>query len=385
MKKILLIFAFLGILFEYNLPVISGASAISSESIVLQKLIHRKEAVKRQAEAATNRIEEIEKEKERAVLDMRTLMEQIEEASSDLMNIQSKINAATAKLLVTEKQLETAIHHADERNVQVQSRVVMIYKEGYVPYLDVLLHSASFSDFLQRADSLLFMIRREKELFEIAKREKRIVEQKIDGMERLLSELSTSYNELTFIKKTLQVKEKNKEVLIASLASEVEELEELTEEQEAFLLEVARTESELLRKQTASGSVKFAYPLVKKARLSSGFGTRTDPVTGKKGASHKGVDFAAPAGTNILASKEGTVLVTDWISGYGNTVIIDHGGGVWTLYAHMRSIDARQGDNVKKGEVIGEVGATGKATGNNLHFEVRVNEKAVDPKPYLGL
>src|SRR5690606_18449032 len=107
--------------------------------------------------------------------------------------------------------------------------------------------------------------------------------------------------------------------------------------------------------------------------------------TGKKGASHKGVDFAAPAGTDIIASKDGTVIVTDGISGYGNTVIIDHGEGIWTLYAHMRSISARQGSKVKIGEIIGEVRSTGKATGNNLQFEGRVNEDAVDPKPYIGL
>ncbi len=120
------------------------------------------------------------------------------------------------------------------------------------------------------------------------------------------------------------------------------------------------------------------------ARLSSGYGTRVHPITGKtKG--HTGVDLAAPQGTDIHAAEGGVVIVAEWWSGYGNTVIIDHGDNVWTLYGHIRNdgIKVEKGEHVKKGQKIAEVGSTGNSTGPHLHFEVRINGSPVDPMPYL--
>lgn len=120
------------------------------------------------------------------------------------------------------------------------------------------------------------------------------------------------------------------------------------------------------------------------ARLSSGYGMRIHPITGVK-KNHTGVDLAAPQGTDIHAAQDGVVIVAEWWSGYGNTVIIDHGDNVWTLYGHIRSggIKVEKGQQVKKGETIAEVGSTGNSTGPHLHFEVRINGNPVDPMPYL--
>ncbi len=121
-------------------------------------------------------------------------------------------------------------------------------------------------------------------------------------------------------------------------------------------------------------------------RLSSGFGTRVHPITGKV-KKHTGVDLAAPQGTDIHAAADGVVTVAQWWNGYGNTVVIDHGNGVWTLYGHIRDggINVSPGQTVKRGEKIAEVGSTGNSTGPHCHFEVRINGEPVDPVPYLGL
>ncbi|MNI10557.1 Murein DD-endopeptidase MepM [compost metagenome] len=120
------------------------------------------------------------------------------------------------------------------------------------------------------------------------------------------------------------------------------------------------------------------------ARLSSGYGTRVHPITGKVKA-HTGVDLAASEGTDIHAAEGGIVIVAEWWGGYGNTVIIDHGDNVWTLYGHIRNggLKVEKGEQVKKGQKIAEVGSTGNSTGPHCHFEVRINGNPVDPMPYL--
>jgi murein DD-endopeptidase MepM/ murein hydrolase activator NlpD len=108
--------------------------------------------------------------------------------------------------------------------------------------------------------------------------------------------------------------------------------------------------------------------------VTSGFGYRW-------GRLHAGIDIAAPAGTPVRAAASGTVIFAGWMGGYGNLVVIDHGGGLATAYAHLSSIWA--GGGVSQGQGIGAVGCTGSCTGNHLHFEVRVNGQPVDPFGYL--
>lgn len=121
-----------------------------------------------------------------------------------------------------------------------------------------------------------------------------------------------------------------------------------------------------LRQQVPTGSV------------TSGFGMRRHPILGGYRA-HNGIDLAAPMGTPIVASTDGVVQVAGWNGGYGNFVALDHGGGVQTRYGHMSRIDVVEGQAVRKGDVIGLIGSTGRSTGPHLHYEVRVNGQPVDP------
>ena len=117
-------------------------------------------------------------------------------------------------------------------------------------------------------------------------------------------------------------------------------------------------------------------------RMSSGFGFRRDPFTGG-GAMHPGLDFVAPTGTPILAAARGVFSFVGQIHGYGNVVEISHGNGLVTRYAHMSAFDSHVGERVVAGETIGRIGSTGRSTGPHLHFEVRINGRAVNPQPFL--
>lgn len=118
------------------------------------------------------------------------------------------------------------------------------------------------------------------------------------------------------------------------------------------------------------------------AHLSSDYGMRTHPVLGGR-RSHKGVDLAAPSGTPIYATADGYVSKAEWFSSYGNFVSIEHGAELQTRYAHMSRIAVAPGTRVKKGELIGYVGSTGRSTGPHLHYEVRIDGQAVNPVPYM--
>jgi murein DD-endopeptidase MepM/ murein hydrolase activator NlpD len=116
--------------------------------------------------------------------------------------------------------------------------------------------------------------------------------------------------------------------------------------------------------------------------LVSGFGWRDDPF-GEGWRFHQGVDVAAPEGAPVAARAEGVVVYAGWAEGYGLVVVLDHGRGYQTLYAHLRRVQVPPGSWVRAGGVIGEVGSTGRSTGPHLHFEVRYREVPVDPLPYL--
>lgn len=116
--------------------------------------------------------------------------------------------------------------------------------------------------------------------------------------------------------------------------------------------------------------------------MSSGFGYRRDPFT-RRGAMHRGLDFKGPRGSPIYAAADGRVSFVGRKSGYGNVVEVSHGNGVMTRYAHLSAFTSRVGDEVKAGDPIAKLGKTGRSTGPHLHFEVRINDRAVNPRPFL--
>lgn len=127
------------------------------------------------------------------------------------------------------------------------------------------------------------------------------------------------------------------------------------------------------------GGGGFALPV--EGRLSSPFGWRNVSVNGNR--YHGGVDLAAPHGTTVRAARSGTVVRAGWWGTYGNAVVLDHGDGTETRYAHLSAVSVRVGQPVRQGDELGRVGSTGASTGPHLHFEVRFDGRAVDPLPYL--
>jgi murein DD-endopeptidase MepM/ murein hydrolase activator NlpD len=122
---------------------------------------------------------------------------------------------------------------------------------------------------------------------------------------------------------------------------------------------------------------------VEGGETTDGFGFRGNPFGGGSSEFHPGQDIAAPRGTPVFATADGIVIKADWQNGYGQTVVIDHGNGLTTRYGHLSKIEVTQGQEIKRGEELGQVGSTGRSTGPHLHYEVRISDVAVSPLHYL--
>ncbi len=151
----------------------------------------------------------------------------------------------------------------------------------------------------------------------------------------------------------------------------------------ALAADTVALEREIAARQSSGGTNPGVLSWPVNGRLSSPFGNRVHPITGAVKL-HTGIDLAAPTGTNVRAAGSGTVILAQWFGGYGNAVIIDHGGGLTTFYAHMNGINVTRGQTVSTGDVVGWVGSTGFSTGPHLHFETRENGNPVNPAKYLN-
>lgn len=349
----------------------------------------------KQAANANSQKSDIEVKKSDAQASIQNILAEIDNVTVNKMNTQAEVDAKEEELLQTGTQLEQAEQRVVERDELLQSRMRLMYTNGFVSYMDVLLSATSFTDFIDRFDALQSILSQDHDILEEQKQEKELVVQKKAEVEKQFAEVKAMYDKLEKYENALIAKEHEKEQLIASynsnlqaLDSELEQLEDIGEEAEKELMQLASKVSKLNAEKNRisnpySGG-RLGMPIKDNYRISSNFGTRTHPITGKK-HTHTGIDFAAPQGTDIYAAEGGVVIISQTWSSYGECIVIDHGNGLWTLYGHIRKGGrlVSKGDTVKKGDKIAEVGSTGNSTGPHLHFEVRKNEVAVNPGGYL--
>ena len=177
-----------------------------------------------------------------------------------------------------------------------------------------------------------------------------------------------------------QIAQMTNDQMASSLSLKVDVLEkELYVQTKSFdeIIEMAKT------REVRMENIPAIQPVLNKdlKRVASGYGVRIDPVYHVR-KFHQGMDFTAPTGTEVFATGNAKVIFTGWKQGYGNTVILDHGFGYKTVYAHLYKSLVRKGQKVKRYDIIALVGNTGKSTGPHLHYEVRLNDRAVDPRNY---
>jgi murein DD-endopeptidase MepM/ murein hydrolase activator NlpD len=296
-------------------------------------------------------------------------------------------------LLLTRAQASLARHTA-----AYGRRIVQMYEHGNLSYLEVLLQSRGFEDFVERWDELRLLIAADAR----AVTARRIAERTVTARRTILAgtmiDLEAALDRQTREGTRLAALRSERLNLIAvadqthaTMARQVAQLDELDVQEEAALenaiaaqqraLEAQRRSAESSGEATpARGTGEFIWPV--RGPITSPFGPRPNPFGGPPDF-HPGLDIAAPSGTPIVAADSGRVIIAGWVSGYGNYIAIDHASGLSSAYGHCSRIDVAVGQDVSRGQVIGAVGSTGHSTGPHVHFEIRLQGRPVDPAPRL--
>ena len=274
----------------------------------------------------------------------------------------------------------------------MKKRVKAVYEQGDSFYLELLLNSKGLGDFLNQMDYIEDLSKYDDRMFkEYAETVEyvKICEEELEEEEELLQATKTAAEEE---QKAVEELISQKQAEIAAVQDEIVDQERAIREYEAEIAEQNATISELERivaeEKKALENMRvydggaFCWPCPAYTKVSSDFGNRIHPTL-KINLFHNGVDLAAPAGSNILAAYDGEVVSASYTGAMGNYVMLDHGGGLYTVYMHASKLNVKEGQEVKRGDVIAFVGSTGRSTGNHLHFSVRVNGEYVSPWNYI--
>ena len=267
---------------------------------------------------------------------------------------------------------------------EARARVVAMYQRGEPGYLELMLSSDDFGDMLQRAQLANYMQEQDTQVLTDLKERREKLSDYQNRVEDKTQEVSAWQQRVAILHERTAAKRENVAQQLTSQRSQIEELEaEL-----AALERDSNAVAGMLRRlmQTSSGKRRFhrvyaggsVSGLPVAGRISSGFGYRMHPILGYR-RMHTGVDISARMGTPIHAAGGGEVIYAGWRGGYGNCIIIDHGGGRATLYGHMSGYAVGVGAVVTRSTIIGYVGSTGMSTGPHLHYELRINGTPVNP------
>ena len=315
-----------------------------------------------------------------------SLEQQINSKQSDIDELEASISEAQAKLETLEEELAAAEEKVNTQNENLNARLRNMYKNGSVGFIDVLMDSGSFSEFLNNLSLVEKVYTSDQDVLEELQKAYDEIDAKKKEIETLQAELSESKATMEEEKSSLEADkasvEKKKSEIAADSAETQRELDKLEADAQALTSSIRDSGSSSSSSKYNGGIM--AWPVPSCHTVSSGYGGRIHPTTGKY-KFHGGLDIPGSYGSAIVAANSGKVI---WAGNrgdsYGNYVIIDHGGGVSTLYGHSSKVLVSTGQSVSRGQRIANVGSTGRSTGPHCHFEVRINGSRVNPTPYVN-
>ncbi|WP_444210374.1 murein hydrolase activator EnvC family protein [Dialister succinatiphilus] len=370
------------------------------------------------ADDLDDQVQDLQGQIDSSRLEQENWQQVIEDVSAKLKQIQADLDAANARLQsIQTKQAEINAQIAQTQNEIVKMeaylktrqdvlnrRVRAIYMHGQLNYLEVILGANSFSDFANRVELLKRVIRSDYNLILEIQKQKAAIEAKKAQLEEDKRQLDALAAEAEKTRQEIAKKKAEQQKILDAAKSNKAAAAQMEQDLNAQLASVrnliqqrlaaAEAARQAAQQQAASddeggggsddnyvqGTGAMGWPC--SGPITSPFGYRTHPIFGTT-IFHAGIDIGVDYGTPIHAADSGVVVYSGWISGYGNAVIIDHGGGISTLYGHNQSLAVSEGQSVSKGSVIAYAGSTGNSTGPHCHFEVDVNGSPVNPMGYL--
>lgn len=325
------------------------------------------------------------------------LQKKIENTSIRLEDAKYRYAQTQRQIKVTDVRLRETEKDYKEQIKIMKSTIKRHYKYKYMDSLLFLLNSSDISTLMRRFTYLKYIIKHDNELInEVKKKKQEIKELKQDFQEKKVKIVAISKDVAKQKSQYEDLNEKHEEVLNETQTKreiyerEVKQLEQesgrIAEMLRSLLQRQKYAYANANKRRYASVNLrytggKFGWPCAS-TNLTSYYGYRIHPIFGTRKL-HTGIDVGAGTGTPIYAAGKGVVIEAGWTGGYGKAVIIDHGGGIATLYAHTSELYVHPGQPVKRGQLIAAIGSTGYSTGPHLHFEVRQNGSPVDPLAFL--
>ena len=374
-----------------GLPLHAAASSSDSKaaSTSLKEAEKEKEALEEELEAA-----------KQAVESKGNVEEKLAALNTRLMNISERITALEGQLeeknrdiSETQEELEEAKQVQTQQYEDMKLRIQFMYENSQTTYLQLLLEAKDITSLLNSVEYIS----------EIQRYDRRKLEEYTEMVEYIAgveAQLEQDYEELQEMKASVEEEKasvaalmKQKETELANIASNIMDAQSEADyyaaeiqAQEELIAEIKRIEAEKAaagkQNHPYTGGV-FTWPCPSSTRITSDYGVRTSPTSGAS-TNHKGIDIGADGGADIVAAAAGMVTSAAYSSAAGNYVMIDHGGGLYTVYMHASALLVSPGQEVSAGQVIAKVGSTGISTGNHLHFGVSLNGSYVSPWSYLG-
>ena len=356
------------------------------------------------------------REQEAGVLEQKTALDQETTLTQEEINVvQQQIDLLDEMIVEKLAELEAAKADEAEQSELLRVRMRELEEGGTASFIVLLLESRSISDLLTRIDMIGEIISYDKALEAALKDARERVEVAEKGLEDAKLEQEEKRSDLETKKADLMNQVAQAEALIQSLETDIEAYKAAYNEAEASVqavqaeidqkvaqLEAERAAAEEAARRAAeaaaqsggqstyvapatytSGTGTMIWPAPTSHSITSPFGWRIHPIYGTS-KFHSGVDIGAGYGDPVLAADSGTVILAGWNGGYGNCIVINHGGGVSTLYGHLSSIGVSVGQSVSQGQTIGYVGSTGASTGPHLHWEVAINGERQNPLAYAS-
>ncbi len=360
-----------------------GRPGLAQSGSSVETLQQQKQRIEQERSRLNQRQNQLRGLEGLAHTELKGLRKTIQATSSEIQTRETQLQAATTRLQTLEKDLESADRTYRQQQSATVARLRFLQRQPARRGWAVLLQSDNMNEFLDRRRQLQRVYTRDRQAIAQFRTTS-------DRLARQRNQIEQQKNEVALITQQLQAQKLDFEAQAQTQKQTITRLKgdrQALEAAESQLAQDSQNISTLIQQKvgirsgiTFRGTGQFLFPAA--GEITSSFGWRMHPILGYE-RFHSGMDFGSEYGSAIYAAEAGVVVFAGWYGGYGNAVILDHGNGLTTLYAHSSELYVSEGQAVQRGQVVAAVGSSGLSTGPHLHFEVRANGEPVDPAAYL--